>query len=1295
MAWPVDEVLDIKVEAGGLVSGFTWTNITEYVYKESIKITRGTPDESDQATPSTVSFLLNDADGRFSPRNPNGPYYGNFRRNTPLLVSVMGGDRYLDIPESGSAEVADSAQTSIAGDIDIRVDATLYNWNLRDPDFDGDADFMPLMSKYDTLGNQRSWVLAVRTGFLFFRWSSDGSATTTISSTDRITTASNDRLAVRVTHDVDDGSGNNVLTFYTAPTIDSDEWIQLGDPVVTSGTTSHFDSTTTLKVGDNVNSTDFNINQPNGKFWAAEVYDGINGTLAAGIDFRTQTVGDTSVVDSAGSTWTMAASGAGSINNQQNRFRGEVVAWPSRWETGGLDVWVPIQAKGLLRRHNQGNRPLKSAMTRTIPGDSDLLAYWPMEDGENSTQFAPGIPNVEPMTFSGEVTLAGHAGPEGSDDLPSMGEGADWRGVVPGPISAADAYQVEWLVNLNQVTTTLRTIFRFNTTGTIRTWQFLVDQDTVHVRGLDEDGNLDVDQGIAVDVLNDFINQWWRWQFRVTQDGANIDWTITFWQVGASGGTFSSTVAGNVGRVSVVRGAGGLHADVSGMSIGHVGVFNTGSTDVFDLADDGFAGETAAERFERLCLEQGESFITSGTFDREFGGTPMGAQRPDRFVDLMSEAAFANRGILVDTRDVAQFTGFKFVTRAALYNQPPTLTLDYGGSDGLVTPLEPFDDDLYLRNAVTVERERGSSASVELTEGALTPALVGLYDTSITVNVNTDGQLIHRAGWELHLGTWDEERYPTVRIKLQAAPHLIADVLALDVGSRIRIKNARTAGSSDNEWIPPGDIDLLVRGYREEMSQYQWEFEFQCVPARPWDVPLLDSGSWKHSSRSGQVSSELAEALDTTETAVDVITTSGPTWTDTVENMPFDWVVGGERMQVLAPGSLVTSNSLFESDVTGWSAQNASVAHSTAVVHPDRRAVGSILVTPTAAGSANALGANTGAGTINPGGRYKASAWIYSPGGYHDIKILINWHDSGGTYISTSSGSANVIPAGVWTYIEETVTAPSTASGAVILVSEQDTPAAGDIYYAWAVQVSRVKADAVLDEFGRTSTDTWGAADTLQSWTNSGGVAADYDVLSGYGRHINQATSTGHHSVITSPHADFDIYCDLTTAALSTGASQFAGIIARYTDADNLYEARVEFTTGNAITLSVRDRVAGAEAQLGTFSTSITHVAGTMVRVRFQGTGSSLKAKIWRTTSPEPSRWQVEVTDSDLSAAGSIGVKSVRNAGNTNANAEFRFDNFELVNPQTLSVDRSSDGVVKSHSAADAVTLYHPTVTAL
>jgi hypothetical protein len=197
------------------------------------------------------------------------------------------------------ASTPDVAALDIVGDIDLRADVRLANW------VPGAA--MALVAKYDSTGNQRSYNLTLSsTGTLQMLWSTAGSANIIKDSTANPTPAADGRLAVRATLDVDNGAAGNTVTFYTAPTIDG-PWTQLGATVVTAGVTSIFSSTSDLYVGArNLGASDVMV----GEFFAAEVYDGIGGSVVANPDFSAQPPGTTSFVDGAGRTWNIEGAAA-------------------------------------------------------------------------------------------------------------------------------------------------------------------------------------------------------------------------------------------------------------------------------------------------------------------------------------------------------------------------------------------------------------------------------------------------------------------------------------------------------------------------------------------------------------------------------------------------------------------------------------------------------------------------------------------------------------------------------------------------------------------------------------------------------------------------------------------------------------------------------------------------------------------------------------------------------------------------------------------------------------------------
>ncbi|NGO73291.1 hypothetical protein, partial [Streptomyces boncukensis] len=76
-----------------MLLGTAWTDISEYVrYAEGVSIRWGRSDESTRLQPAQCDLTLDNRDGRFSPRNPAGAYYGLIGRNTPLRVWTQQGE---------------------------------------------------------------------------------------------------------------------------------------------------------------------------------------------------------------------------------------------------------------------------------------------------------------------------------------------------------------------------------------------------------------------------------------------------------------------------------------------------------------------------------------------------------------------------------------------------------------------------------------------------------------------------------------------------------------------------------------------------------------------------------------------------------------------------------------------------------------------------------------------------------------------------------------------------------------------------------------------------------------------------------------------------------------------------------------------------------------------------------------------------------------------------------------------------------------------------------------------------
>jgi hypothetical protein len=1257
------------------LDGITWTDITSDVRAaDQIRISRGRSDWGQAVDAGRCTFSLGNTDGKYSPRNPEGVYYGQIGRNTPVRVSVESGAVAVVLPGNSGDFIStpDTGVLDITGDIDVRFDGTLANWVLSD----NSGVRTELIGK-STLG-QRSWSLYIRNGFLLLEWTTDGSTLLTMESTVTIPVPASGRLAVRATLDVNNGAAGRTATFYTSDSIDG-VWNQLGTTVITAGTTSIFSGTAELRVGE---ATSLAWVEGIGYVHAAEVRSGIAGTVVANPNFSAQASGTTSFADSAGRTWTKQ--GNTEISNRKIRFVGEISSWTPRWETGGFDVVTDVEASGLLRRLGQGSVPAKSPMYRefTSATRSNIIAYWPMEDESNATTLASAVSGHPAFAITGSVTPGAYSTWTASAPLPTIGTGS-LRVNMPTYTSTTDMFMRFFMeVPAAGVVSTQRVI-SFTTSGTARTWSlYCSTAGALELEAYDADGATVLNPGavaFAVNGLKQSIG------IELTQNGANIDWTLFVLDIDTStlntsaGSSVAGTLNANTfGRVTQIR--LGEDGAMNGTAIGHLAVADDGDAFANTLgAIVGWNGEVAASRINRLGGEEG--FHAYAT---RIGDEQMGVQSQSTILELLRQAEGVDEGILCEQRDLL---GLRYVQRLSLHNQIPDLVLDYEGSDGLVTPLDPVEDDQALANDVTVQRDGGSSARQTLSSGALStlapPLGVGLYDVAHTLSLFSDMQPPLHAGWKLHLGTWDELRVPVVTVDLANSPDSIDDAASVDIGSRLQITHPPV-------WMPPDTLDLAVQGYSEVLSQFVWTLSYNCSPMGPYNVAFESDAAYDRADTDG---SDLAEALTTTETAADVAVTAGPLW-------------------VTVPAPLNVNTSL-DTDMTGWSAFGSTIERVPTPGIAKFIGLWSLKMTPDGVEQYPNAGSEQVAVTV--GQNYTLTGWLRCAT-TRSVALNINWFNGGG-YLSTSSND-NPVVKNEWTFFEVTATAPVGAVTANAAATVPDFPPVTDVLWCTHVMIRReggspeefpfdlrvggevVRAigiqSSVLDTYTRTaSASTWGTPTVGTAWVNTGGVAGDHYTTGTEGAHRLTAVDVARLDLTAANGTDFDVTVDTGTAALATGGPQLTSVVARATDGDNLYMAQLSISTAAVITLTIRKRVATVETQLGTYTTTLTHTAFAFFRLRFQVIGSALKARVWSASGTDPVGWQIEVTDTALTTGSNVGCRSVRQTANTNANLVVQWDNFELLNPQTHTVIRSINGVTKTHSAGADLRLAYPAYTSL
>lgn len=603
-------------------------------------------------------------------------------------------------------------------------------------------------------------------------------------------------------------------------------------------------------------------------------------------------------------------------SSQTVRFVGEVVAWPTRWDTAGTDVWVPVTAAGILRRLGTPSRPLRPAIYRwALAQNPAPVAYWPLDErwDASSARSATGGSAIARSTGAAPLWGEGNLG-EWMPPALRLEQQDDTGSAVVGRFSTGSTtWAVEAMLRPEEGSPMLQAVGTIG--GNRVTWQAFINPlfsrleltlTIVDEEGSGSGGPLGV---FPVAGLGDGKPHLVRWE--ISPDGSHTAWRVLVDGVEAASGSTSSTAwsvpphPGNEVRIGVSAVADRQVADV-----GHVLVWADTIPDAAEAAEAalGYVGEAAGRRVERLCAEEGITLATVGDLDLTM---PMGPQRPATLLELLDECAAVEAAgvvapILVESRDAL---GLTFRTREQLYTTGGEisggLVLDYAAGH-VAPPLEPTPDDQRLANDVVASRPSGSEARVSDETGPLGAETIGRYQVSRSLPVQSDLQLPDVASWGLHHGTWDEDRYPTIRVDVRALNTHggdVASALALDSGGTLCIDNPP-------EWLPPGRIEQLVLGYSESIQIGAWSQDWVTSPAGPYRVSVWsDDESTPGPAEPARYDTARCAVVVLpgegdfhagSDTTLHVLTTLGPEWTTDPADLPFDIHVAGVRLRVTA-----------------------------------------------------------------------------------------------------------------------------------------------------------------------------------------------------------------------------------------------------------------------------------------------------------------------------------------------------------------------------------------------------------
>lgn len=578
--------------------------------------------------------------------------------------------------------------------------------------------------------------------------------------------------------------------------------------------------------------------------------------------------------------WCSVDPGSGWID----QLHGYVNAWPKRWDVTGIDSTAPISVGGILRWLQQTDDircPIYRAVQALAPN-----AHWPLEDAVDATSAGSALASGRRATTvrsassaasvdsSADAILFGAGGgPDGTTTSLSLSYGCGITGPLAGGTIAA-ATASTWF-NLGS-DPDISMVMALQLGGTVSQLQLSVDASSVVLTALYSDGTFGLlpcgsapEAGVAHHVAVTAENSGADSRYVVYLDGVEVASILD------TAATVDLPRALNVGNAVTTGGVTPATADYF-LVVSQLGFWSRALTasEVAGLysATDRHAGDMTHERLARVFAQSLIPFYCVSSRSALLGPQPDGT-----IVEVARDAEKADGGVLFEY----QF-GFGYLSAAELQNQPVAYTLDQALGQ-LAERVEADDDDQGYVRQWTATRTDGSSVTYRdpsYVEGEALPS------GSSTYNVATDDQLGDIASVRVHQGILDEDRWPQLAINLRHHPELIPMVAAAPpFGARITVANPF-------EEVGVGRIDAIIQGSTRKWNSLQWEIAFNTTPAGLYDVAVYDDNV----SRYGANATYLAEDLDETETAVDVV--AGETWATTASHptaFPGDVMIGGLR----------------------------------------------------------------------------------------------------------------------------------------------------------------------------------------------------------------------------------------------------------------------------------------------------------------------------------------------------------------------------------------------------------------
>ena len=290
-----------------------------------------------------------------------------------------------------------------------------------------------------------------------------------------------------------------------------------------------------------------------------------------------------------------------------------------------------------------------------------------------------------------------------------------------------------------------------------------------------------------------------------------------------------------------------------------------------------------------------------------------------------------------------------------------------------------------------------------------------------------------------------------------------------------------------------------------------------------------------------------------------------------------------------------------------------------------------------------------------------------------------NAYGSGTTFVgSASAGSDGRFSAGV-TNVQLNQYVTATATDATGNTSEfalnmlvgggggGSTPTTTPTTTPTPTPTAFLPAVFVADQFSRTVVNGWGSAPTGGTYTLTGS-SANFDTTGSTGTMELPSAGVARDGLLLQVAAqNVDLTARVQTNKVPTGYGQIAYLLARRGSTNNQYRARMRFASNGSVWLQATKLVAGAETALSgeVQVTGLSHAAGRWMRMRAEVAGSNptwVRIKAWADGQTEPSAWQYQVTDSEVSVqgTGAVGLRAYISGSSTNAPLIVTWDDFSV-----------------------------------